>query len=551
MRKRSALFLILSVFLFSFGCAGKRYAHFVGQMERGHLVKPDTTVIYLQLADKKGAPASKGSVTIASKTAPLTLTPDEHGLVEFPIRSDLRRENPRVLIDGVGRIHGLVRYADFLKQCDDRAASMVQGLRIRIIDNRTATPFQGYRFTVFTKPSPLEFISDAEGVITLPVSDALLAENPPFVPDWTKNASIVPEWRYSQFLSRFAPVVTPGAEDFNLPVHCYSSRTGKPAANVRIRILASAGPIELPADSRGNLRFPVSQRLFSEDPAVVGYIPQVVALSTGLSAGFRAGSFGLTALRPARERAGEVFVETRGKQEIAADSLSVWYPPECADYAQRVLSTLEKQREFVRAFTGLEPLKWGVILLPELLSDSTYLVRQRDRDRCAWVYSVDELKSGFFAEINAHEWVDATISFQRNLRCRSLFISEGLAEYARFLNKGKRWPPAKGLLTLRDDGVKYVNLIDQFTRRTSPRHLERACYDVSFAFWYTLCKKHGDTLPSMFLTRLRDAGKYRTDTAIKILEDLTGDTNVRARLEKADVSEAIDLINSLQPQPAS
>ena len=72
-----------------------------------------------------------------------------------------------------------------------------------------------------------------------------------------------------------------------------------------------------------------------------------------------------------------------------------------------------------------------------------------------------------------------------------------------------------------------------------------AGYPLSFVFWYELCEEHGAGLPAIFVERLGSEERRTTDAAVRLIEEIAGCHGILARLTKADVNHAIELLESL------
>ena len=68
---------------------------------------------------------------------------------------------------------------------------------------------------------------------------------------------------------------------------------------------------------------------------------------------------------------------------------------------------------------------------------------------------------------------------------------------------------------------------------------------MSFVFWYKLCEEYGPDLPVIFLQKLQREEERSADAAVRLIEEITGRRDIIGKLKKADVNDAIEVLQFL------
>jgi hypothetical protein len=355
---------------------------------------------------------------------------------------------------------------------------------------------------------------------------------------------------------RYAKIIRPARiisladpEEGFFAFSCSDSETHAVLSGVTFEIRSKAGVVELTSDDDGIVRIPVAEELERENPWVVCTRERRTSLNLHRT-------MSLPSTGPPRTRRERV--TTQGKQSIAGNGFSVWFDPGLEDEAAKAATRMEEQRAVISRTIGIDPAPWGVILIETKQEDTTYVTQSPNPGISAWLYARGELNNGRFDATNTHEWTESTLNKALDLPSadpRNRFITDGLAEYVNFLATGRRPQLPKSLKELLDKRISSVNLLKNF-QAVSPGEgetIEEALlrsgyppgYALSFTFWHRLCREHGNDLPAKFLSRVKSAEKRDSANLIRILSDLTGEPNLKKRLTKADVQEALDLLESL------
>ncbi len=562
MKRRAAVLAVLLVCAFVVsGCHRMTYRRHVEALRKHKLITQESDSFYLIVADRKGhvvLPHTK--VTIASKAFPLELVSDEFGLIDVPLREDLLRENPRFIIDFEGRAgfgylptYGMLFFRANKHKGNDSNPPPESSF-VQILVTEDVMPAPDVEFEILSRSGPLVIQADQNGIVEVPYDPALISENPPFRVKTCGPYGMKTRETYLQFIAPLSRngLIPDDAEHVYLGLS--HAGTHEPAGNVAISILAGSGTIEIVSDKSGILKIPITQSLKDEDPPVVIHSWSVLSAMSCLGG---AGSFGAITWR-SYSKANLVTLYPQDKEAIVTPDFTVWYERDCRQEAEDVVSLLERQREVIRNMTGREPVEWCVVIFRELTPNATYITRRAKSRPYVWCYSVDEVSNGIFAEINTHEWAEHTLTqglaiYDHDRKNR--FIGDGLAEYAAYLAMGRY----RGELPQHDipEDDRYVDLLKEFPARRffpvldvrvviySGRENEGDHYALSFAFWKALCDEFGDDLPKRFLERFAESQKRDSQSAIAILENLTGAGDIRERLTHADVAAAAKLIEGL------
>jgi len=338
-----------------------------------------------------------------------------------------------------------------------------------------------------------------------------------------------------------AGFIAPGAT--TLPLQVVDTQ-GQPAAGIEVTVASKTGHIRLVSDSKGMITLPLSDDLRRENPWIVpqkGQHGSIMFLTGG------------RAIATGEQR---VYVSLDDKEKIAGDHFTVWYPPECSAAALAARDVLARQCDLIKRVTGLEPVSWGVVILPEMAKDKSYLAG------FAWCYTAEEVQSTHFAKVNAHEWTEATITHTLRIYDAdhaNRFIGDGLAEYVAFLDTSTQ--SARSLDGLKQAGRHSFDLLTNFRAveghpddfASSKKMLElldkQGCpegYPLSFVFWYELSSQAGPDVPARFIAMMKDSKKKDSATAIRLLEQISGQKDLRRRLTEADVDNAISVIEKLK-----
>jgi hypothetical protein len=251
-------------------------------------------------------------------------------------------------------------------------------------------------------------------------------------------------------------------------------------------------------------------------------------------------------------------VTPRGTEVITTEHFTIWYAPECAEEAETARRSLQLQYDAIKKATALEPVRWAVIIVPEMTPNAIYKVRQPKSATYVMCYPALDVRSGFYSGINAHEWTEMTIARRLNLYAHdrgNRFIGDGIAEYVAYLCDSRHVRDTADLVKLMEKGTRKVNLLREFRasillvpsiRLAAFGRTFGAGYELSFAFWHEVCRAHGEDIPARFLARLQDEKRWDSRRAIGILEELTGDASLRGKLEAADVKQAVELLESIK-----
>jgi len=440
------------------------------------------------------------------------------------------------------------------------------------IDLESGKALADFHLTILSKHSPIDIKSDAAGNIDLPVSDVLRRENPAILMS-RENVGIAPAgygWKtYRTFIRSFEKDGAVGTDARRLRIQVATPEDKTPIEGFKLIVLSKAEPALLTSDSHGMIQVPVSATLRHENPLVMtDYKGPMSFYYCGPETWNVAGtSLGATIRGLMRNK--PVEISTKGMWQTITGDFTVWYCPEYGPQAKKAEELLRRQYQVIRKTTGLAPVNWGVIILPEMRDDIPYVVSCAESGGRAWCYSAKEVDSGRFAEINAHEWTESTIDdhlriyhYDRSNR----FIGDGLAEYVSCLcvkAEGNRFcradEVADYLEWLRDSGVQKVNLLKDFrslwvllpTNSNIAEAVRKEGrlegYGLSLAFWDRLTREHGTDVPRQFIYRLRTSERHDSATAIRLLEDMTGEKDIRARLSGADIGEAIKALDEMAP----
>jgi hypothetical protein len=444
--------------------------------------------------------------------------------------------------------------------------------RLVAIDLESGRPLAGFHVTILSEHSPIDVKSDSNGNLDMPVSDDLRRENPAILVS-RENVGIAPAgYAWSAYRTFVRPFEKDGAiasDMRRLRIQVATPDEKTPIEGFKLIVMSKAEPTLVTSDSHGMIQVPVSATLRRENPLVMTDYKGPVSFyycgpgtwsvtGTSLGATIR----GLLQSKP-------VEISTKGMWQTITGDFTVWYCPEYAPQAKKAEALLSRQYEMIRKTTGLKPINWGVIILPEMHDDIPYVVSCAESGCSAWCYSAKEVDDGRFAEINAHEWTESTIDDQLRIYHydrSNRFIGDGLAEYVSCLcvkaeggRFGRADEVADYLAWLRDSGVHQVNLLKEFRSMwvllpTNSNIAEAVRkegrldgYGLSLAFWDRLAREHGTDVVKRFLYRLRTSDKRDSAAAIMLLQDMTGEKDIRARLSGASIDEAIGALDAMAP----
>lgn len=333
------------------------------------------------------------------------------------------------------------------------------------------------------------------------------------------------------------------------------SETEKPLEAVTVRILSTDAPLTLQTDATGRMDIPVHPGYLIENP----WIQHDAGGSVKLV-------FSFTASMNTRDSTTR-HVDVKGMSRAKNKQASILFPPGAMEKTRQTFTSLGKQYKLLAQTFEVRPVPWTVVLLTEKDEGVSYIVPQHAELPHAWAYSYAELNSGKFLRSNTHEWAEVTIENWLQLHDsdemgRNRIIVDGLAEYAAFLAAGPDPKDAEQLRKFADAGTTVVDLTAEFRSiRMRSDDLEGplidemrtfikqrgfpAGYPLSFVFWYELNQTHGEDLPKRFLTRIHKEDNRDFENCIAVLEELTGEEDLAQRLLRADVSHAIEVLDSL------
>ena len=355
-------------------------------------------------------------------------------------------------------------------------------------------------------------------------------------------------------------VLDPGAK--TLPLQLVDPEDDSPLSGIRVSILSRKYPFDLESDSNGIIQLPLLEDLKKENPRIVIHREGRTTLVCSGTAALRSGN-----------RQAE-YVTLDDKEVITTEKFHIYYGKECECEAALARQRLERQYEKIQEITGLAPVKWGVVIIPQQDETKNYIVPRQKLEFRVWCYSKAEIHDGTFARFNAHEWTELTIETNLHLGdtdVRNRFIHDGLSEYVQFKDCGLDEGDIELLEDLRKKGVSVVNLLKEFRSLRSSgfgslhfvpgdlrpyRDFQEILkargyppgYPLSFVFWYNLCEEYGPGLPAEFLRRLKREQKPTADVAVRVLEEITGSRDIMDRLKRADVNAAIQVLQSLSRQ---
>jgi len=329
---------------------------------------------------------------------------------------------------------------------------------------------------------------------------------------------------------------------------------GAPLAGVTITIPHHHHEITLVSDSNGVVRLPLSTELLRDNPPLEhDYSGRIRWIAR------------YTAQGP-EEWDRIQYMETSGLPAVVAEGFRIFYAPGCEAAAHKAERKMQEQYGLILKTTGLQPVMWGVVIVPEKDDHTAYVVPPQQGGFPVWCYSRGEVSDGTLDRMNCHEWTESRLDGRLQLTHadgRNRFITDGLAEYLAFLCAGPNRRYLATLLRAEEQGHSSLNLLKRFRAQrgwvdsTQVQSAERwlmksladwaygAGYPLSFVFWYRLCEADGTHIPRQFLGRLKEQAKRDTPACIAVLEEVTGRQRLMRELEYADVSEAIGLIQSL------
>ena len=321
-----------------------------------------------------------------------------------------------------------------------------------------------------------------------------------------------------------------------------------PPLGPKLEILSANGRIVLHSDVDGFLRFPFNLELIKENPVIR-------KLEEGITFDFRVTS----STKPGISGRLELF--TGDKAFVENGVIRLWHPPELEQEAEVIIRQLKQAFDFIRAELGVKPTAWGINVVKEDLSKLNHTTLQDHPKWYTWSYSISEIESKNGQRSNVHEWVEHTLGERVGLVQSSnggsnRFVFDGLADYisSRFCSL---FPSdyLSRLHRLIDEGITSVNLPETFLwqaqQYSSPDHLTEelvkfpAGYPLSFAFWESMCAKHGRDLPKRFLEAVQTRKLTNYESCLRVLEQLTGSTSLKSTLEAMDVNETIQLIEDI------
>lgn len=328
-----------------------------------------------------------------------------------------------------------------------------------------------------------------------------------------------------------------------LPVFLVEADSGEPARGARVVVETEPEPLVLAGDEAGEVLIPVEAALRRRNPPIriepaEAKVRLVVTLSGKLSG---------------REIEAVEVRTAAGKQRLGDSRVAVYHGNGETVLAREVRAGLIRSRQVVRSITGLEPLRWAVVIesapkRPNVL----YLTVPPPGQESAWICFREEWESGDFLDVNPHEWAEATLTSALGLYDdpRNRFIGDGLAELVAWKVNGLPEDYGDRLSTEWVGDGAAVDLLTAFQvvpgrvfhRRRIERGLEKhgyvPGYALAFAFWHELYEAHGAGLTRAYVAELARQPSVRAEEAIAILARLTGDASVEQRIRAANVAEA-------------
>ena len=329
------------------------------------------------------------------------------------------------------------------------------------------------------------------------------------------------------------------------------AKSGQPATNVVISILSSQHPRKLRTDAQGVVFLPLAEVYFQENPRLKHDYRGKLIMNFTSTGTF---SFGTNQQQQ--------IVSLKDKFTLTNGNLCVYYPLGLGTAARQTMRELLGSRDDIARILGVQPLPWGIVILPEKATNMDYVVTGMSGGPHIWSYSVAELDGGSLAQINTHEWTEQTLDQSLHLHDadrRNRFVLDGLAEWMAWRHAGL--PPKYGisLEDLAHAGTRKVDLLKKFQsiriqgvpsfaaiKQSINEQGFPAGYALSLAFWHRLCEAHGDDLPKRLLARLRQQPQRDLPAVLRILGELTGEKDLSRRLHQADVSEALARLQPLR-----
>ena len=176
-----------------------------------------------------------------------------------------------------------------------------------------------------------------------------------------------------------------------IPFQLTEAKGHRLATNVVVIIKSKRQPKQLVSDADGRLLLPVSETYWRENPQITWNYPGALAWAFNATASSGPGTNRAT-----------VYVSLRDKQKLVHDDLTVFYPPGFATPARETMCELEQARDFIARTLGLKPPSWGIVLSPELQTNTDYMVSGELESGNTWNYATADLHSGKLARGTRH-----------------------------------------------------------------------------------------------------------------------------------------------------
>jgi len=318
----------------------------------------------------------------------------------------------------------------------------------------------------------------------------------------------------------------------------------------RLILETSPEPTVFESDHAGQVMIPVTSALLRNNPPA-RFEPKGVNLVLRFSA----------KLDGNKVKSVQIFSPSGMK--VKGDSrVAVFHEGGQENLASEVRSELLRARGVIKTMLGLEPLRWAVILETRRKEMNVlYLTVPAAGYDSSWRCFKEEWESGDFMSVNPHKWTESVLISAIALYDdpQNRFIGDGLAELVTWRISGLPKDYLQRLSPAQIGDQKTVDLLSAF--RTIPDeilHLRKIGhgmekhgfppgYALSFAFWHELYEKHGSTLITRFVEKMRRHPSASAEDAIAILVELTGDKKLGDRIRFANVAAARSRIQRLLP----
>ena len=333
------------------------------------------------------------------------------------------------------------------------------------------------------------------------------------------------------------------------PVSLVERESGRPASFAHLILETEPEPTVLKSNKHGQVVVPVSSTLLRMNPLIRAesdneeMIDTVVSLTATIH-----GKIERVELSSAPEL-----------QKVGTEQVAVFFRPEDSGLANQVRAELIRARRELKTMLGMEPQRWAVIVGPKREQDVLYMTVPATGYDSTWICFREEWVTGEFLRTNIHEWAESTIESNLSLYSdpRNRYIGDGLAELAAWKIAGLPDDYQQRLSPQAVGNRETIDLLSEFQAVPgSAFHLRRfdrgiakhgfsPGYALSFAFWHRLRSEEGRSFPSKFLRAWKTNRPATAEAGIALLEQISGNDELSARIHKASVSEARERIARL------